>query len=156
MCTVYSMLHVHESSALLQLRQLLPHGVVGRHINGYIFHHHKDAVQYQRSFRQYLYDTQLRPPFRLWENRNTVMYEEDESNYDFFESSCVYGPDSYLLIVKCHTCRRPFRMDMNHNNNIDWMNLQISANNASSFIGHVTCGWNVQIEVCSCEKKYDY
>ena len=47
-------------------------------------------------------------------------------------------------------------MDMNHNNNIDWMNLQISANNASSFIGHVTCGWNIQIEVCSCEKKYDY
>ena len=50
----------NAGSALLQLRRLLPHGNVGRHINGYIFYHHKDAVMWQQSFRQYLFDTQPR------------------------------------------------------------------------------------------------
>jgi hypothetical protein len=146
----------HAGSALLQLRRLLPHGVIGRHINGYIFYHHKDAVMWQQSFRQYLFDTQPSPPFRLCEFRKIFLDDGVESNYNFFELSCVYGPESYVIIAKCSNCQRPFRIDMNHNNNINWMNLQISANNASSFIGDVTCGWELKIEVCSCEKIYDY
>ena len=44
------------TTALHQLRNVLPYGVLGKIVNSFVFLHHSDAEAWQRKFRQYLYD----------------------------------------------------------------------------------------------------
>ena len=47
------------TTALHQLRRVLPHGVVGKIVNSFIFPQHIDAEAWQRKFRQHLYDDNI-------------------------------------------------------------------------------------------------
>ena len=44
------------TTALHQLRNVLPYGVLGKIVNSFVFLHHSDAEAWQRKFRQHLYD----------------------------------------------------------------------------------------------------
>jgi len=143
----------HAGHALHQLRRLLPHGVIGRHINGYIFHGHKDAVEYQRSFRQYLYTQRLRPPFQLSEFEKED--NSDDHGHDVFESSLVgcRSGSPYMWIHVCRRCSAPTMISLIHEK-CEWKNLQISEKNAVAWNKDRPFGFQIKIEDCGCAQTY--
>ena len=135
-----------SSAALAELRRVLPHGSVGRLVNSLIFAGHPDAKQWQRLYRQALYDARtVGCPFVLtydpdYDEGSTIGFTFELAR-DGFGSTirCAAGCDSVLCLSVCLE-RAALKM-----------NLQIE--HPSSWSGDIPLGFELKVDKCSCNDE---
>ena len=133
-------------SGLKELQNLLPHGDLGRIVNSFIFINHPDAVLYQRSYRQSMYNELMRfDPFAFTYDSD----QEEESNTFSVDFSMQQG---FGYIDHCKKCKIPLYIIVCQD--VDWMNLKISEQYAMGWCGPIcqknAIGFNLPIDRCLC------
>ncbi len=138
-----------NQSALVELRSTLPHGDTGRIINSFIFHLHPDAEEFQRRFRQSLYDTKsLTSPFIIGDIYSYEQNDDDEEDTSVYRDIKHIRSGGWAMLELCKDCHCTLRFSVCHEAKGVNMNLQLQ--NATMQIGDVDIGFTLDIDTCDC------
>ena len=142
-----------SSSALHELRLKLPHGVLGRRINSYIFVSHPLAIEWQRSFRQQIWDAKTTKSLVLWSLPSTISekrWHDHGATSDRILLCEVDVRSGFGFLFLCAICKTELQLDVQ--NEVLWKNLSISNKYATGFDGDIAIGFGIPIDQCTCYK----